>query len=374
MKQLTTLFALTALTACGPDLAVLNEGAEEQFDTAEGRIVGGVDADIAALPWQVAVLDAQYYQYCGGSIINASWVLTAAHCEVAVGDKVGAGHSKLTTMRTNGQIRTVAQVITYTGFSAPEYGKDIALLRLNAPLDLSGPNAKAIALATEADAAYFAAGSVATASGWGTLRTDGASPNQLQRVDVDVSTASAIRSAYGSLSADQLGAARSGKDSCQGDSGGPLIVKKNGTPILAGVVSWGDGCAVAGSPGMYARVATFASWIASKVGTTTTPTNPTQTILSRTNISGARNGTVAASFTVPSGTRSITVVMSGGTGDADLYVRSGAAPTTSNYTCRPYKDGNDETCTFNNPTAGTWFIGIRGYTAFSGVSLTVTNP
>ncbi|MDN8872768.1 hypothetical protein Q0M10_14240, partial [Staphylococcus aureus] len=61
MKRIATLLALGVLTACGPDLVVVSEGGEEGFDTAEGRIVGGVDADIAALPWQVAVMDAQYY-------------------------------------------------------------------------------------------------------------------------------------------------------------------------------------------------------------------------------------------------------------------------------------------------------------------------
>jgi secreted trypsin-like serine protease len=71
MKRLTTLFAVATLTACGPDIAVLSQG-EDEFDTAEGRIVGGVDADISAAPWQVAVMDAQYYQYCGGSIISES--------------------------------------------------------------------------------------------------------------------------------------------------------------------------------------------------------------------------------------------------------------------------------------------------------------
>lgn len=375
MKRLTTLFAVATLTACGPDIAVLSQG-DEEFDTAEGRIVGGVDADISAAPWQVAVMDAQYYQYCGGSIIGASWVLTAAHCEVAVGDKIGAGHSKLSTMRTSGQIRTVSQVITFPGYVTSEQGKDVMLVKVNAPFDLSGPNAKAITLATEADAAKFAAGKVATVTGWGTLRSNGASPNQLQRVDVDVATTSAVTQAYGTLTSDQLGAARAGKDSCQGDSGGPLFVGSGTGALLIGVVSWGEGCAVAGKPGMYARVASFTSWINGKVGsgTTPTPTPTSQTLLSETNLSGSKSATLRRTFTVPAGTQSITVVMSGGTGDADLYVRYGSQTSTSSYDCRPYKDGNDETCTFTAPRAGTWHIGVRGYTAYTGVSLTVTNP
>jgi Bacterial pre-peptidase C-terminal domain len=127
---------------------------------------------------------------------------------------------------------------------------------------------------------------------------------------------------------------------------------------------------------MYSRVASFTSWIATKLGSTPTPTpSPaTGTLLSVSNVSGAKGTTVRNTYAVTSGTQSITVVMSGGTGDADLYVRFGSATTTVAYDCRPYKDGNDETCTFTAPQAGTWHIGVRGYTAFSGVSLTVTNP
>ncbi len=378
MKRLATLISIATLTACGPDLAVVGGAEEDTVDTAEGRIVGGVDSDISAVPWQVAVMDSSFYQYCGGSILNASWILTAAHCEVAVGDKVGAGHSRLTTMSSSGQIRTVAQAITFPGYQSSEYGKDVMLLRLNAPLDLSGPNAKAIAVATEADAAGFAAGAVATVSGWGTLRSEGASPNQLQRVDLNISTTAAVHASYGNLSSDQIGAYRSGKDSCQGDSGGPLMVRIGGTPKLVGVVSWGEGCAEPNTPGMYSRVASFASWISQNVGSGTSPTpTPTPTnerLLTVNNVGGAKGTTVRNTFTVAPGTASVTVVLSGGSGDGDLYVRYGSATSTTSYDCRPYKEGNDETCTFRNPQAGTWHIGVRGYTAFSGASLVVTSP
>ena len=376
MKRLATLIGIATLAACGPDVAVISASGEDEFDTAEGRIVGGTDADITAVPWQVAVMDASYYQYCGGSIINASWILTAAHCEVAVGDKIGAGHSKLTTMKSAGQIRTVAQAITFPGYLTSEKGKDVMLLRLNAPLDLSGPNAKAIPLATESDTAAFAPGAVVTVSGWGTLTSGGASPNKLQQVDLDVSTAAQVRASYGTLTADQLGAARAGKDSCQGDSGGPLFGRINGAAKLVGVVSWGEGCAQPNTPGMYSRVPSFATWIAQQtVGGQPTPGPATnETLLSLTGLSGAKGATARHTFTVAPGTASVTVVMSGGTGDADLYVRFGAATTTSTYACRPYKDGNDETCTFAHPQAGTWHLGVRGYSAYSGASLVVTSP
>ena len=76
---------------------------------------------------------------------------------------------------------------------------------------------------------------------------------------------------------------------------------------------------------------------------------------------------------IPAGTTSLVVNISGGTGDADLYVRAGAAPTTTSYTCRPYLGGNTETCTINNPTAGTtYYIGVQAYSAFSGVTMKAT--
>jgi vibriolysin len=82
-------------------------------------------------------------------------------------------------------------------------------------------------------------------------------------------------------------------------------------------------------------------------------------------------GTTSANYTltVPAGKTSVVFTISGGTGDADMYVRLGSAPTTTTYNCRPYLGGNAETCTFNAPTAGTYYVNVRAYAAYSGVSL-----
>jgi pseudolysin/vibriolysin len=82
-------------------------------------------------------------------------------------------------------------------------------------------------------------------------------------------------------------------------------------------------------------------------------------------------GTTSANYTlvVPAGQTKVVFTISGGTGDADMYVRRGSAPTTSTYDCRPYLSGNSETCTFNAPTAGTYYVNVRAYSAYSGVSL-----
>lgn len=93
---------------------------------------------------------------------------------------------------------------------------------------------------------------------------------------------------------------------------------------------------------------------------------------SANNLSATRNNWLRYTVEIPSGMSTLTVNISGGSGDADLYLRYGSAPTTSAYNCRPYLGGNNETCTISNPQAGTWHIGIRAYRTFSGVNLTAT--
>ncbi|HEY4292314.1 M4 family metallopeptidase [Luteibacter sp.] len=90
-------------------------------------------------------------------------------------------------------------------------------------------------------------------------------------------------------------------------------------------------------------------------------------LLNKTGLSGASNSVV--NYTVSAAAGTLTVTMSGGTGDADLYVRRGSAPTTSTYTCRPYLTGNNETCTISVSSAATYYIQVRGYSAYSGVAL-----
>ena len=87
-------------------------------------------------------------------------------------------------------------------------------------------------------------------------------------------------------------------------------------------------------------------------------------------LSATRNNwTSTYTLVVPSGASNLNISIAGGSGDADLYVRLGSAPTTSSYTCRPYLGGNNETCTIAAPSAGTYYIRLRAYSTFSGVAL-----
>jgi Zn-dependent metalloprotease len=91
-------------------------------------------------------------------------------------------------------------------------------------------------------------------------------------------------------------------------------------------------------------------------------------------LSGAAGSEVGYRIDVPAGTTSLTIRMAGGTGDADLYVRQGAAPTRTTYDYRPYLSGNAETVTISAPASGSWHVMIRGYSAYSGVSIVASMP
>ncbi|HYO54633.1 trypsin-like serine protease [Archangium sp.] len=367
------LLGTALLAGCGPEDAV---APEERVGSEGQEIVGGTDASISTYPWQISFQDSTGFHFCGGSILNANWILTAQHCvdEAAAYAtsapntvRIAAGSSKLSTMSSSGQIRTITDIIPYPGYVDATQGKDVALLRLSSPLTLN-TSVAAIGLVTPADeaAGLVNAGVNSTVTGWGTLSSGGSSPDTLQTVDVPIVSNATADAAYPeAITADQLAAGLmgvGGKDSCQGDSGGPLVVTKGTGKALAGVVSWGQGCALPNYPGMYARVASFQPWISSYLSKAPT---------SRLNLA-SQSGTAGTwkhfTVTVPTGTTSLNVATFGGTGDGDLYVHT-ATPTTSSYTCRPYASGNSEYCSIPNPRAGTWYISVQAYSAFSGVTV-----
>ncbi|WP_286961410.1 MULTISPECIES: PPC domain-containing protein [Arsenicicoccus] len=92
----------------------------------------------------------------------------------------------------------------------------------------------------------------------------------------------------------------------------------------------------------------------------------------RTGLYGAAGVMTGYSIAVPAGATNLVVSTSGGTGDVDLYLKAGSAPTTSSYDCCPYRSGHTETCTVPAPVAGTHYVGLRGCSAYSGVTLTAS--
>ncbi len=101
--------------------------------------------------------------------------------------------------------------------------------------------------------------------------------------------------------------------------------------------------------------------------------------VAKTGLSGSTSDTKFFFIDVPANAQDLVFTMSGGSGDADLYVRRGSEPTTTTYDCRPYNSGNSETCSFDDPSAARYHVMVRAYRTYSGVSLvadyeTVTDP
>lgn len=115
-----------------------------------------------------------------------------------------------------------------------------------------------------------------------------------------------------------------------------------------------------------------AAWQAVGVGGTVTP--PTAVVLTnnvaKTGLSGSTGAQALYTLVVPAGATSLKFTTTGSTGDLDLYVRLGSAPTTSTYTCASTGSTSAETCTITNITAGTYYVMLNAYAAYSGVSLT----
>ncbi|MBL8299251.1 MAG: collagenase [Rhodanobacteraceae bacterium] len=91
--------------------------------------------------------------------------------------------------------------------------------------------------------------------------------------------------------------------------------------------------------------------------------------VARTGLSAAQGEKLYFTIDVPAGATNLKVALSGGTGDGDLHVRFGSNPTTADFDCRPYTNGNNETCDVATPQAGRYYVMVNAYAAFSGASL-----
>ncbi|XP_076238844.1 trypsin-7-like [Calliopsis andreniformis] len=228
------------------------------------RIVGGETTRVNEFPW-IARLSYLNKFYCGGTLINDRYVLTAAHCvkgfmwfmiKVTFGE-----HDRC--LETAPETRYVVKVLT-GDFSFLNFENDIALLRLNERVPL-GDTIRPICLPTVRDKLYV--GTKAIAAGWGTLQEDGKPSCLLQEVDLPIMSLQECRNTKYSprmITENMMcaGYQEGKKDSCQGDSGGPLIAEREDRKYeLVGVVSWGNGCARPGYPGVYTRVTRYIDWI-----------------------------------------------------------------------------------------------------------------
>ena len=222
-------------------------------------IVGGQDTSTAKYPYAVH-LDGLAYG-CTGSLIAADWVLTAGHCVAATlppGPVFPAAHITATVgsdVPYSGEGQSAIGLLAY---AHPNYGfghpYDVALIQLATPLE-GVPTVKIVG---PDENALWSAGTLATIVGWGDTSEGGDAADIIQEARVPITTDAYCAGAYGSdFEAESMvcaGYPEGGVDTCQGDSGGPLLVPSSQGLRQAGVTSWGEGCARAGFPGVYARL------------------------------------------------------------------------------------------------------------------------
>jgi secreted trypsin-like serine protease len=235
------------------------------------RIVGGTPAPIGAYPWQVSIgvkgIPHNVGHFCGGSLIAPQWVITAAHC-VDGGTSADNIDVLLETnyLSKGGVVIAVEKILVHEQWNPETFDHDVALLRLAAQ-----SSSHAIPLLKPDNTNSSAPGAIAIASGWGVTRDiDNKPSNILRNVTLQIVSRNDCTgtAAYGAAITSTMlcaGFAEGGKDSCQGDSGGPLIVPDgNGSFVLAGIISWGEGCAQPSKYGVYTDVTSIEAWVSDK--------------------------------------------------------------------------------------------------------------
>ena len=234
------------------------------------KIIGGEEAHFSDHPWQVALLvswiaDPTQAQFCGGSIVDKNWILTAAHCvhgNQAEDMNVLVGTAKL---GVGGARYNVEHVFMHPDYDNDSFNNDIALIKTKGDLS-SGTKVTLVDESREAE--ISAPGKTVRVSGWG-VTDSGNSSSILKQVEVPVVSIEQCNDpvSYDGKITDMMlcaGFATGEKDSCQGDSGGPLTApSSSGERYLVGVVSWGEGCAEPAKYGVYARVSKLRSWTTS---------------------------------------------------------------------------------------------------------------
>ncbi|XP_042637120.1 serine protease 56 [Orycteropus afer afer] len=232
---------------------------------AHGRIVGGSAAPPGAWPWLVR-LQLGGQPLCGGVLVAASWVLSAAHCFT------DAPNELLWTVTLaegprgeQGEEVLVNRILPHPKFDPRTFLNDLALVQLWTPASPTGP-ARPVCLPQAPREPP--AGTACAIAGWGALFEDGPEAGAVWEALVPLLSTNTCRRALGpGLRPSTMlcaGYLAGGIDSCQGDSGGPLTCSEPGPrprEVLYGVTSWGDGCGEPGKPGVYTRVAVFRDWL-----------------------------------------------------------------------------------------------------------------
>ncbi|KAB0797802.1 hypothetical protein PPYR_08795 [Photinus pyralis] len=225
------------------------------------RVVGGQNAPDGAFPYQVSIRVAGEHN-CGGSIIDATTILTAAHClsgfeDMRMDITVGSN-----TLNPSGDWYEIAERRIHELYNPMESVKcDIGLLKLKTPLVFSDKVKPIKHLAVD----YVDSGADCVLSGFGMMKFPGPAANELQYLDVVTVSVAKCRGMWDAAGWEYLAIddtqvctlTRSGQGACKGDSGGPLVTRSG---VQIGIASMANPCAL-GTPDVFTRVSAYADWI-----------------------------------------------------------------------------------------------------------------
>lgn len=266
-RRLRRLFGVAAAVLASVGVAAtVSTASADEASGVQPMIIGGEETTVEENPFVVALTTPDGFQFCGGTIVAPTKVLTAAHCTEGSSPadiQVVAGRTVLSG--SGGTVAGVTDIWIHPEWDSATLSNDASVLTLDASL-----TQEPIALAAPADTDLYTAGADSTVYGWGVTESGSAS-DTLRKVSIPVTADDTCGESYpDSFNAASMvcaGLPEGGKDSCQGDSGGPLEgVAADGTRKLIGIVSWGQGCAEAGFYGVYGRVAAFHDVIQEQIG------------------------------------------------------------------------------------------------------------
>ncbi|XP_069755622.1 chymotrypsinogen B-like [Narcine bancroftii] len=229
--------------------------------TGYTRIVNGEEAIPGSWPWQVSLQTDSGWHFCGGSLVNENWVITAAHCGVGTEDYVIVGaHDKSITTELGQMALPIAKVITHPKWNRYTINYDVSVVKLATPAQF---NRKVSSVCLAAASDYYPAGMNCVTTGWGRTRANPAErPNKLQQAALPLISNANCKKFWGNKITDiMICAGADGSSSCMGDSGGPLVCQKNNVWNLVGIVSWGSSSCSTTSPAVYAHVTELRGWI-----------------------------------------------------------------------------------------------------------------
>ncbi|KAF2882713.1 hypothetical protein ILUMI_23446 [Ignelater luminosus] len=228
-----------------------------------GRVVNGTDAKEGEIPWIVSLRKYGSHS-CGGSILDETHILTAAHCVVSASARNLQIQYGVLKISSRDNIVQVKSIKVHEKFSPGQNNaNDVAILTLESPI-IFGDNVHPVTLPQQG--ATPPGGETGVLAGWGLPYSGGGVMEHLQRVDLIIYTDEECSKAHGSRVDSRYhlcgGVPEGGKGQCNGDSGGSLT--HNG--VQHGVVSWSvKPCTIKGYPGVYARVVSYVDWIYQQV-------------------------------------------------------------------------------------------------------------